>query len=460
MTGTNETSHKGRAVLVQRVVFGALAVLCLAGWFVIRSATARADRDATRTAEARAGKLATAALAPIVTAEGNHLVVAPKDFADAVTHDIASEASFARVRVWDRTGSIAASSDPADRSGDPLRPGVGFRDAIGGEASSERADGTYTPIAGGEQASSSLLMTYVPLRQRSNAQPLGAVEVDFVMSELVSPALRIAALLLAAGAALFGVLFVLAMTLGSTTKRAEPPAIKKIEPPPAAPAIRHDFGAARRTADRGWVAAASDAPPPPTSVAELESATAKIAELERALQRAADENELVRSQAASQELDMERLRQEASERVAALEEQVRGDGPEIDALRAKLAEAEARAAEAETLLATAHAELAAAHTQVGDTRVADDAAGSVEPVAEPEPQPALDVEPISEPEPEPTDPTDLIAVLEARVAEAEARVQSAKEEAMQLSPEASDLRVRLARTAARKKMGASSTSSG
>jgi hypothetical protein len=35
----------------------------------------------------------------------------------------------------------------------------------------------------------------------------------------------------------------------------------------------------------------------------------------------------------------------------------------------------------------------------------------------------------------------------------------AKEEAMQLSPEASELRVRLARTAARKKMG-SSTASG
>jgi hypothetical protein len=56
-------------------------------------------------------------------------------------------------------------------------------------------------------------------------------------------------------------------------------------------------------------------------------------------------------------------------------------------------------------------------------------------------------------EPEPTDPTDLIAVLEAKVAEAEARAEQAKDEAMQLSPEASDLRMRLARTAARKKMG-------
>ena len=257
------------------------------------------------------------------------------------------------------------------------------------------------------------------------------------------------------------------MTRGSK-KRKEPPALKQIEPPNASATVRHDFGAAKRPADHGWVIAPSDAPPPSTSVAELESATSKIAELERALQRAADENELVRSQAASHEVDIERLRREANERVAALEQQVSTDGPEIEALRAKLVEAQGRASEAESLLATAHEELAVAHAQVGDTRMSNDEPPTDEPVGEPavveggpesQRQPEQPPTSAPDPEPEPTDPTDLIAVLEARVAEAEARAQVAKEEAMQLSPEASELRVRLARTAARKKMG-SSTASG
>ena len=54
---------------------------------------------------------------------------------------------------------------------------------------------------------------------------------------------------------------------------------------------------------------------------------------------------------------------------------------------------------------------------------------------------------------EPSDPDELIAELEAQVALAEARAKEAGDEALHRSPEANDLRARLARSAAKKKLG-------
>jgi len=53
-------------------------------------------------------------------------------------------------------------------------------------------------------------------------------------------------------------------------------------------------------------------------------------------------------------------------------------------------------------------------------------------------------------------PTGLIEELEAKVAEAEARAKEAEEEALRITPEANDLRAKLAQAAARKKLGSSS----
>jgi hypothetical protein len=433
---------RGQRVKVMRAVFGGLALLCLAGWLFVRSAGSTAEREARAAAEARTGVYATSTVARVTTVDGARLVIEPKSFAEAVQREVSSDATVARVRVWDSSGALAASTDPEDRAGKGIHAGDGLRAALRGETGSTDTQATFTPLGGGSASTQTLTQTFVPLSLRAGAKPVGAVEVDFLRSALVSPWWGALSIALVAAAAIFGV-FVVFMA------RAARPAtgpIKKVEPLPTAATIRHDYRAATRRADRGWVAPANDSPPPATSVEELESAIARVAELEDALQRASRENAQVRSHAASQEQDIERLRQEASERVAELEEQVRSDGPEIETLRAKLSEAQSRAVEAESLLTTAREELAAAHTQVGDTRVSEDGEGEVASLqpAEPELGPA---------EPEPTDPTDLIAVLEAKVAEAEARAQTAKDEAMQLSPEASDLRTRLARTAARKKMG-------
>ena len=74
-------------------------------------------------------------------------------------------------------------------------------------------------------------------------------------------------------------------------------------------------------------------------------------------------------------------------------------------------------------------------------------------------EPAPKREPVAKsetaPKPEPSDPNDLIAELEAQVAAAEARAKEAEDEALHLSPEANDLRARLARSAAKKKFGPS-----
>lgn len=436
MTGTG----RHRRVKVMRVVFGVLALLFVASWLLVRTTGAHAATEATTAAQARAASYAST-ISHITSARGDLPDIAQKAFDDAVQRDATTDPTVARIRVWSGGGQLVASTDPRDVAGKDVSAGAGagLHAAMHGDTASEDGTATYVPVGGGGATTADVTQTFVALRLQDEAQPIGAVEVDFVRARLVAPVWRTLSVALAAGAVFFGLLFVFSMTRPAPT---ESP-LKKLEPPTTSPTIRHDYGAATRRAASGWVPPASDSPPPPTSVAELEAATARIAELEGALKRAADEADQVRSQAASQGRDIERIQQEASARVAALEEQMRADDPEIEALRSKLDEVEARAAEAESLLATAREEIAEAHAQVGDTRVYGDVDEAEEAVSDPEPATG----------PDPTDPTDLIAVLEAKVAEAEARAQHAKDEAMQLSPEASDLRTRLARTAARKKMG-------
>jgi hypothetical protein len=461
---------KARRVLVLRVVFAALALLCVVGWLLARSADARAVQDANAAAETRAAAFASS-MARSIDLRGGSLAVSVATFSDAAKSAAAADATIVRARLWNADGALVASSDAKDRPGRmPVDQNV--RSALRGDAAVADVDATWVLPSGGDPVSGTLTEVAVPLRVGSGPRPVGAMEVDFLRSAIVSSRWQTLSIVLAVGAIVFGIGFVWAMT----RKAPAPPVVhKKIEPPPvSAPKIGHDFAARPKQASV-WVAAPSDAPPPATSVAELETATARIEELEDQLRRAAED----------------------SERVAALEERVAADAPEIEALRAKLAEAEVRASDAETLLETAQEALASAHAQVGDTRVEEEAvtepapteaAGIEAAVAEPQPmaeqlqqaevavpetqepeteaieaiavtEPIPVTEPTAvtepEPQPEPDDPTDLIAVLEARVAEAEARAQHAKEEAMQLSPEASDLRVRLARTAARKKMGSS-----
>ena len=97
---------------------------------------------------------------------------------------------------------------------------------------------------------------------------------------------------------------------------------------------------------------------------------------------------------------------------------------ELETLRAQLAEAEQRAKDAELVMASARAEVDAAREEV-----------------ETAPNGAVS--------------NDLIDALEAKVAVAEARAKEAEEEALRITPEANELRARLAQAAASKRFGPS-----
>jgi len=169
-----------------------------------------------------------------------------------------------------------------------------------------------------------------------------------------------------------------------------------------------------------------DGPAGQASAAEIDAATGRIAELEVALKRAEEDAAAARSGSVSQE-ELDRIKRDADERIAELERQMQQGAakadPEIEALRAQLAETEARAKGAEDALMTARASVAA----VEDVETSPNGGVS----------------------------NGLIEELEAKVAEAETRAKDAEEEAVRPTPEANDLRARLAQAAARKRLGPS-----
>ena len=126
--------------------------------------------------------------------------------------------------------------------------------------------------------------------------------------------------------------------------------------------------------------------------------------------------------------ELDQVRRDADARVAELQRQMHEDAAKVDreleTLRAQLAEAEQRAKDAELVMASARAEVDAAREEV-----------------ETAPNGAVS--------------NDLIDALEAKVAVAEARAKEAEEEALRITPEANELRARLAQAAASKRFGPS-----
>ena len=126
--------------------------------------------------------------------------------------------------------------------------------------------------------------------------------------------------------------------------------------------------------------------------------------------------------------ELDQVRRDADARVAELERQMHEDAakvdPELETLRAQLADAERRAKGAEQAMTSARADVDAAREEV-------------------------------ETAPNGVMSNDLIVALEAKVAAAEARAKEAEEEALRITPEANDLRARLAQAAASKRFGPS-----
>ena len=449
--------------MAARFVWGGLTLLFLLGLFMTRSAQDTALNTEIQDAQTRASGYAntTIAQAAVVDVDAGTITFVPKEFTVDLQAGVFTDPTVARVRVWDADGQLQASSDPSEDVGRSVAADdPSLAAAVKGTTSAQIVQEAFTySTVGAAPVSTQLLQVFVPLRAQNQVQPVGAVQVDFLYASLQAASSspwtslsRVFLILTLVAAALFVLSLVRhPITAGERAEMATVPMAPSSEPVVVDVAearndeLEEELQAAREQLRQATEAFAfletrmKDGSGTVAASADVNAATERITELEVSLNRAEAEAALARSSAVTQE-DLDRVRHEADERVAELERRMEETGapavdPEAEALRARLAEAEARAKEAE-------AELAAAHEQ-------QDVSDAAPHQPKPEPQP----EPETQATKEPTEPADLIAELEMQVAAAEARAKEAEDEALQRTPEANDLRARLTRNAARKKLG-------
>jgi len=442
--------------MAARLIWGGLAVLFLIGLFLVRSQKVTALNEQQQDAQSRVEGYAKTTIADqaIVDTRGGTISFDKKDFDVAVEGDIFTDPTVARVRVWGKDGVLLASTDPDEVVGQlKVTQDTNFTDALAKKTQSQvvQEDFSFATV-GSQPQPTQLLQVTTPFMVKDQVEPAGVVQMDLFYAQLQAAAAspwdtwtRVCII----GVIIAGILFVLAIVRKppSAAEVAEPVEEETedtaAEPVPAAviaekapsrdEQLEEELQIAREQLQQASEAFAflehrvKDGPHGQASPADIEAAGARIAELETALKRAEEDAAAARNGSVSQE-ELDRVRREADERVAELERQLQADAirvdPEIEALRAQLAEAESRARGAEDALASARADVAAAIRQV-------------------ETVPNGEV------------PNDLIEELEAKVAEAEARAKEAEEEALRVTPEANDLRARLAQAAARKKLGPS-----
>ncbi len=444
--------------MAARFLWGGLVVLCLIGLFVARSQETTALNTQIQDAQDRATGYAktTVADAAIVDTRHDHITFDKKTFEIATEADVFTDPTVARLRVWGKDGALLASTDPTEVIGELVSTDPLLTSALGSDTTAPQTVAQVTPgdftysTVGAPRTQATLLDTFAPFRVKDQVQPVGAVQVDFLYDKLQTAASNpwdTWSRAFLAFAVLFALLFLLSlfrrpltheqrlMALSTDTDTAKP-----VAPAPVTGAqsveLEEELQVAREQLQQASEAFAfleakmKDGTSQASSV-DVEAALSRITELEAALTKAEADAAEARSGAVSQD-DLDQVRREADERVAALEQQMKEDAakpdPELEELRAKLAETEKRAQAAEASLSAARSAVVAAKEQV-------------EAVAEAVPE---------------AKSTGLIEELEAKVAEAEARAKEAEEEALRITPEATDLRAKLAQAAAKKKLGSSS----
>jgi hypothetical protein len=441
--------------MAARLIWGGLVVLFLIGLFVVRGQKDTALNEQVQDAQARVESYARTTIADqaIADTRAGTITFDKKDFGVAVEGDIFTDPTIARVRIWDQDGVLLASSDPDEVVGQlKVTKDTNFTDALAGKTQSHvvHEDFSFATV-GSPPVPTDLLEVTTPFMIKDQVAPAGVVQMDVFYTQLETAAASpwtTWSWVCVIGAVLAGIMFVIAMVRKPRAAEGPPAAVEAesdmavvaVEPvamaettPSRDQELEEELKIAREQLQQASEAFAflehriKDGPGSQPTPADIEAASGRIAELESALKRAEEEAAAARSGAISQE-ELDRVRREADERVAELEQQLKADAaridPETEALRAQLAEAEARARDAEHALSTARADVLAAREEV-------------------ETVPNGEV------------PGDLIEELESKVAEAEARAKEAEEEALRITPEANDLRARLAQAAARKKLGPS-----
>lgn len=444
-----------------RFVWGGLALLFLVLLFVSRSKRSEALNTEIQDAQSRANGYANTTVAGQATVDvaDGAITFVPKELTVALQSDVFTDPTVARVRVWDAKGLLLASTDPSDDVGGVVAASdVALNASLQGTTSAQVAQQPFTYATVGTLAKpTDLLQVFAPLRLRDQVQPAGAVQVDYLYATLraaaADPWKRWSDVCLALSV-VFALLFVVSMLrapIRAEQRRAmatvapadvattAPTATRTPSPGVAGESVelREELQAAREQLQQASEAYAflearmKDGQGAHGRSPDVEAASQRIAELEAALNRAEAEAALARTSSATNE-ELNQVRQDADERVAQMERQMQQEST-------KTADAQARAQAAEDALLAAKADVASARERA-------DAAKREQPkaTAVSEPEPA---------KPSPSDPVDLIAELEAKVAEAEVRAKEAEEDALRLTPEANALRARLARSVASKKFG-------
>jgi hypothetical protein len=432
--------------MTARFLWGGLVVLSLIGLFITRSQQTTALNTEIQDAQERAAGYAntTIADAAIVDTRAGTITFDKKDFEIAIQGDVFTDPTVARVRVWDADGLLLVSTDPTEAVGELVASDPHVTNALDGTTSAQVAldePFTYSTV-GSPKTPTDLLDVFTPFRVKDQVQPVGAVQVDFLYADLQAAAAspwdtwsRACLFLAFVTAALFLFSLVrrpikaehavaLSAPVGDVVAPAVVPTTEVRDP-----AIEEELQIAHEQLQQATEAFAflesklKDGTGVQVSSVDVDAAMSRIGELEAALKRAQDDAVAARSSSVSQE-DLEQVRREADERVAELQRQMQEPDPELEALRSRLADAEARADGAESAMRSARADVQAARREV-------------------------------EAIPPAQAPNGLIEELEAKVAEAEARAKEAEDEALRITPEANDLRAKLAQAAARKKLGSS-----
>ena len=447
--------------MAARFFWGGLVVVFLIGLFLARGQKVTALNDQVQQAQSRVETYAKTTIADqaLVDTRADTITFDKKDFAIAVEGDIFTDPTVARVRVWDKDGVLLASSDPNELVGQlKVTKDENFTSALTNKLTQSHVvqeNFTFATV-GSPAVPTTLLEVTTPFTVKNQIEPAGVVQMDVYYSKLQtaaeSPWDAISRVCII-GALIAGILFVIAMV----RKPVAAVVVGELEAVQSEAVLSEDAvewvpwmvaaGSSRdqelegelkvareqlRQASEAFAfleARVKDGPSGQASSADIEAATGRIAELEVALMRAEEEAAAARNGPVSQE-ELDRVKRDADERIAEMQRQMQEDAakvdPEMEALRGQLADAEARAKGAEDAVASARADVAAAREEV-----------------ETAPPPNGQVS------------NEVLEELEAKVAEAEARAKEAEEEALRLTPEANDLRARLAQAAARKKLGPS-----
>jgi hypothetical protein len=452
--------------MAARFFWGGLVVVFLIGLFLARGQKVTGLNDQVQQAQSRVESYAKTTIADqaLVDTRADTITFDKKDFAVAVEGDIFTDPTVARVRVWDKDGVLLASSDPNEVVGElKVTKDQNFTSALTNKLTQSHVvqeNFTFATV-GSPAVPTNLLEVTTPFIVKNQIEPAGVVQMDVYYSKLQtaaeSPWDAISRVCII-GALIAGILFVIAMVrkpvaavvvgeleavqseaVQSEAVQSED-AVEWVPWMVAAESSRdqeleEELKVAReqlRQASEAFAfleARVKDGPSGQASSADIEAATGRIAELEVALKRAEEEAAAALNGPVSQE-ELDRVKRDADERIAEMERQMQEDAakvdPEMEALRGQLADAEARAKGAEDALASARADVAAAREEV-----------------ETAPPPNGQVS------------NEVLEELEAKVADADARAKEAEEEALRLTPEANDLRARLAQAAARKKLGPS-----